>query len=311
MEQGAWGFALSRKGKRYLLLAAVAAVAASVALGGERLFASALRGYLALNGVHSRHLHKGAATIYFLEGGREHPRTVILLHGVGGNALTSWFRLLPVLSRKYHVIAPDLFFANLSDLVGSGYDVRSETALLDLLMTEEGIGRAALVGLSFGAWPALRTAEDRPDRVERLVLVSPLDGAANEVMSRLDLDPADPGRDFYYRIFDSPPPVPSLFLRSHWDRTSAVFRALPSFRAQLDAEGRHLDRSLGRVRCPVLILHGADDRIIPAERFKALAAAIPGGREEAVGGSGHALVWDQPDRLREAVEAFLAQGGAS
>ncbi|MEF2231513.1 MAG: alpha/beta fold hydrolase [Pseudodesulfovibrio sp.] len=303
-------FALSRHGKRYLLLAAIAALAA-VALGGERFFDSALRGYLAMKGVHSRYLRKGATTIYFLEGGREHPRTVILLHGVGGKALTSWFRLLPSLAEKYHVIAPDLFFANLPDLVGSGYDVRSETSLLDLLMTGEKIGRAALVGLSFGAWPALRTAVDRPDRVERLVLVSPLDGAANEVLSLLDLDPADPGRDFYYRIFDSPPPVPPLFLHSHWDRTSAVFRALPSFRTQLEAEGRYLDRSLGRVRCPVLVLHGANDLIISAARFEAMVAAIPGGRGEAVAGSGHALVWDRADRLREAVEAFLDQGDAS
>lgn len=294
--------------KKFLPCIALVLIGVVIAVRGEQIFNAALRGYLALNGVQARFLHQGASKIFYFEGGEGNPETVILLHGVGGNALTSWFQLLPELAKKYHVIAPDMFFANLPDLVNSGYHVRSEEHLVKLMMDAKKPQRATLVGLSFGAWPALQTAIDFPHRVERLVLISPLDGTANTIVNNLDLDKTDAGRDFYHRIFASPPPVPSPFLWSHWDRTSRVFEALPSFRTQLEIEGRQLNSALSRVKCPVLVLHGQEDRIIPAERFRFMAGQIAKSSLISLEGSGHAVVWDQPEALLDSIESFLAEG---
>ena len=294
--------------KKFFVLVALAAVATGL-FQGEWIFNQILRSYLALNGVHARTLEKGGARIFYFEGGDEHPRSVILLHGVGGNSLSSWFQLLPELVDKYHVIAPDLFFANLADLVDSGYHVRSEEVLVEMVMDAAKVDTAALVGLSFGAWPALQLAMDRPDRVEKLVLVSPLDGSANAILDDLDLDDDNLGKDFYSRIFEIPPPVPNIFLWNHWDRATKVFKALPFFRQQLDVEGRLIDQGLRKVQCPSLVIHGDRDRIIPVERFRSLAAGMSDGRVLSLETCGHAVVWDQPGQLANAIEAFLGKKG--
>lgn len=296
---------VSRRERKWLLVFAALVVAAVVIANGEWLFNAALRSYLAMRGVHTRYLQRGQTTICYLEGGEENAEALILLHGVGGNALSSWLSILPSLADSYHVIAPDLFFANLPDLVGSGYHVRAEEALVEIVMEEEKLGRVSLIGLSFGAWPAVQTAADRPERVNKLVLVSPIGGTADTIMGSLSLDPECPGRDFYYRIFESPPPIPAPFLRKQWDRTSALFAALPSFSGQLVVEGRSLDRLLRKVHSPTLVVRGANDRIIPEDSFQGLVRAIPRCREVVIPSSGHAVVWDQPRQLEEVIRDFL------
>lgn len=287
------------------ILLAVLLFSGVVALQGEQMFNAALKGYLSLNGISTRFVHKNGATVFFFEGGKENAETVILLHGVGGNALTSWFQLLPELSEKYHVVAPDMFFANLPDLVDSGYHISSEKALVELLYDQLNISKASLVGLSFGAWPALQMASDYPGKVGGVVLISPLGAEANRIIAGLQLDPKSPGKDFYYRIFETPPPVPGMFLTSHWERTSRVFAALPRFKNQLDIEGQKLKSVYSKVECPVITIHGKEDRVIPRQHFERLGASFGKGSVLGLEQSGHAVVWDQPDQLALAVESFL------
>ncbi|BDQ38443.1 hypothetical protein SYK_28030 [Pseudodesulfovibrio nedwellii] len=293
--------------RKLILCALLIILGAVVVFQGENLFQEGLKGYLALNGVSSRFIHKNESTVFIFEGGKENLETVILLHGVGGNALTSWFQLLPELAKNYHVVAPDMFFANLPDLVNSGYHINFERQLVELLFEDLKISKASLVGLSFGAWPALQMATGSPERVKDLVLISPLDGSANKIVAGLDLNKENPGKDFYYRIFKTPPPVPNLFLQSHWDRTSRVFAALPRFQVQLDLEGRKLNAALSNIKCPVLIVYGQEDRVIPREHFDDMEANIEGSLLRGLERSGHAVVWDQPEQLALAVDSFLAR----
>lgn len=295
--------------KKTICITLLLVIGAVVVFQGENLFNATLRGYLGLHGIEARTLHQGPTTVFFYEGGREHDQTVILLHGVGGNGLTSWFQLMPELVKKYHVIAPDMFFANLPDLINSGYHVSYERNLVNFLYDRLELSKATLVGLSFGAWPALMVAEESPARVEGVVLVSPLSGDANAIVAGLDLDKDNPGKDFYYRIFENPPPVPGLFLTPHWERTTDVFEALPHFRSQLETEGRKLDKALAEIQCPVLVIHGQEDRIIPRVQFDRLAVGVASGTLLGLERSGHAVVWDQPDALADAVESFLQKVG--
>jgi pimeloyl-ACP methyl ester carboxylesterase len=63
---------------------------------------------------------------------------------------------------------------------------------------------------------------------------------------------------------------------------------------------------LPRIACPTLVLAAAEDRIMPLEEARALAAAIRGARLEVIEGSGHVLVVEQPDRFVRECLAFLA-----
>jgi pimeloyl-ACP methyl ester carboxylesterase len=297
--------------KRVVLLA-VALLAVSLLWKGELVFNAILRGWLAVNGVHSEVASPGGgATVFWFEGGRENEQSVILLHGVGGNALSSWFRLLPSLAGRYHVIAPDLFFANMPDLVGSDYNIKSEKALLKFLIYHLDLKHVTILGLSFGAWPAMQAAADLPDVVDGVILVSPFGPDGAGIVEGLRLDAGNPGKDFYYRIFETPPPVPGMFLSTHWERTSRVFEALPKFSGQLKRQGAELARDMKRIACPVLILAGDHDRVLPRQQFDALSEALPRSEVHVLENCGHAVVWDRPGALESEVKAFLqkVEGG--
>ena len=64
--------------------------------------------------------------------------------------------------------------------------------------------------------------------------------------------------------------------------------------------------ALGAVRCPTLVVHGADDPI-PLASSEAVAAAIPGARLAVLAGAGHVPYVEQPDALWAAVLPFLRE----
>ena len=264
---------------------------------------------MSFSGIESRYVQNSRAKIFLFEGGRESKKTVLFLHGVGGASLTSWFLLLPELAQKYHVVAPDMFFANLPDLVGSGYHIRSEDLLVETVVENLPVDKVTIVGLSFGAWPALQMAINHPEKVERLVLISPLGMAAAEVLDGLHFSSANVGKEFYYSIFKHPPPVPGLFLEEHWNRTAKLLNALSVFKPQLVFEGKQLKRGIAKVQCPVLIVHGDEDRIIPKSQFVELAEGLPNCVIAELDDCGHAVVWDQPERLRVLLEDFVSRDG--
>jgi pimeloyl-ACP methyl ester carboxylesterase len=97
-------------------------------------------------------------------------RDVVMLHGLGAD-LSFWFLgVLPALARSFAVTAYDLRGHGRSDMPESGYTTadmaRDLGGLLDLL----GIGRADLVGHSFGGAVVLQFAAQAPERVRSLVL---------------------------------------------------------------------------------------------------------------------------------------------
>ena len=61
--------------------------------------------------------------------------------------------------------------------------------------------------------------------------------------------------------------------------------------------------TLGRV--PVVVITGEDDRLIPAAKAAALAAAIPGARLVRVPGTGHAVILEQPDAVTSEIAGLV------
>ncbi|PRY61487.1 pimeloyl-ACP methyl ester carboxylesterase [Knoellia remsis] len=94
---------------------------------------------------------------------------VVLLHaGVADRGM--WAPLLPALSARRRVVAPDLRGFGDTPLVAGEYSEADDVLrLLDVL----GIGQATLVGASLGGRVALEIASRHPDRVRSLALVCP------------------------------------------------------------------------------------------------------------------------------------------
>jgi pimeloyl-ACP methyl ester carboxylesterase len=110
----------------------------------------------------------GGIRINFVEGGRG--KTLVLLHGYPQTSY-EWYKVLPELSRHYHVIAPDLRGAGGSDAPATGYDKKTMAADIHGLLVKLGRDHdIRLVGHDFGTMVAYAYAAAHPQDVTKLVL---------------------------------------------------------------------------------------------------------------------------------------------
>lgn len=70
---------------------------------------------------------------------------------------------------------------------------------------------------------------------------------------------------------------------------------------------------LAQVRCPTLVLHCRDDRRVPFDEGRLLAAQIPGATLVSIDSSNHLLLEDEPGwaHARLAIEQFLPSAGST
>lgn len=121
--------------------------------------------------VKERRLSLAGVSTASLEGGEGPP--LVLLHGPGESSLW-WMRVVPELVRTHRVIVPDLPGHGASEIVANTLDTDSVLAWLDELIAERCGTPPTVVGHLLGGAIATRFASDRPDRLERLVLVDAL-----------------------------------------------------------------------------------------------------------------------------------------
>lgn len=208
--------------------------------------------------------------------------SVVFLHGLGGSPL-SWEAQTAALPPHLLAAAPWLYGMR-PGRSGQGETFTLEAAARHLARTvelEHG-GHAALVGHSLGAMVALQCALDRPEIVDRLVLIA---GQANPSRSALR--------------------VQNVLLRFiPQERLGSVSKArLRAIAAEVGkaALGAHLPEILA----PTLVMVGSKDRVnIPAAHT--LADGIPGGQLEVVPDGGHLVMRDQPEVVNRLLYDFLA-----
>ena len=188
-----------------------------------------------------------------------------------------------------------------------------------------GIDKANLAGMSLGGYIAQMLAVARPERVASLTLIAsePLgwDGAALPHISQafLDhfgtlgsLDWSDRGAvaDFLIEserlCAGTGAPFDEDRERARVERVMSRTDSLPSMfnhgalAACEDWTGRF--REIG---CPVLIVHGAEDPILPVENGKAIAAGIPGASLVVFPGIGHEIPLPAIPEIAERIAAHV------
>src|SRR5690349_4114087 len=96
---------------------------------------------------------------------------LLLIHGMAGSSAT-WQAILPQLSKKYRVIAPDLLGHGESAKPRGDYSLGAFAVWLRDLLDELEISRVTIVGQSLGGGVAMQFVYQHPDRCERLILIS-------------------------------------------------------------------------------------------------------------------------------------------
>jgi pimeloyl-ACP methyl ester carboxylesterase len=118
--------------------------------------------------IESRFGEVDGIKIHYLTAG--HGPAVILLHGYTQTS-RMWRPLIPKLSGKFTVIAPDLPGIGDSEIPKNGLDMKTSAIRIHTLMKSLGISKARVVGHDIGLMVAYAYAAQFPSDVEKLVVM--------------------------------------------------------------------------------------------------------------------------------------------
>ncbi|MGE0736529.1 MAG: alpha/beta fold hydrolase [Alphaproteobacteria bacterium] len=241
------------------------------------------------------------------------PRTVVFLHGIGGNR-HSFDDQLPYFASGWRAVAWDmpgygdsrhtgpLSFALLADALA---------ALVDKLKAP----RVAVVGHSLGGMIAQEFAARYPNRLSALVLfaTSAAFGGKDDTfknqflaarLAPLDrgLTPADFAADVVGPMFGD---ATSAEIKARAVASMAAIKP-DAYRAAVNCIVTFDRRAeLKNIKCPTLVLAAERDPLAPPKSMQRMAADIPGARFETLPGVGHLANFEAPSLFNATVRTFL------
>jgi pimeloyl-ACP methyl ester carboxylesterase len=273
-------------------------------------------------GLEERLAEVRAVRMRYFVGGDGPP--LVLVHGLGG-AASNWNELVPALARRHRLLVPDLPGHGGSSALPAVSGLGAFADRVALVAAREGMLPAAVVGHSLGGAIALRWTLRRPRDVAALVLAASAGLSIGNVWGRQ-----------LFSIFSTVRPGRLAAHRRSWVARSPLLRRLvfgvvsvadplaltnDAVEGFLAAQLLHTDiegawqalqgddprEELDGVRCPALVLWGADDAQLPLDdafeytrRLRARLRVIPG--------CGHLLIGERADACDRAIEDFLGNG---
>jgi pimeloyl-ACP methyl ester carboxylesterase/DNA-binding CsgD family transcriptional regulator len=233
-----------------------------------------------------------------------------------------WRHWLDALSTRHTIIRYDERGCGLSDWEVGELSLEWWVADLEAVVDSAGLDRFVLLGISQGAAIAVDYAAAHPERVSDLVLYGGyargrrLRGQREDERALSAAIQAGWTRDdpTFRRLFSMlflPHGTPEQMawyeelLRTSTTRDTAV--RLFEARGGLDVRER-----APAVRARTLVLHARDDRVVPVEEGRLLAALIPDSRLILLESSNHILLADEPawDYFVSELDAFLGSAPA-
>ena len=271
---------------------------------------------------YSRFAEVDGVRVHYQEAGQSDAPPMILIHGFASSNLVWSKVLLELAADGFRVIAPDLLGYGYSGKPRElDYTIASQSRMIVGLLQQLRIGRAVIVGSSYGGAVAATIALDHPELVEKLVLVGAVTNNA-------------PTRYMLMRLFSSPiigDLISPLLLGSRrllrarmkrvYDRHSWVLdeRRVNARYLPLKTRGTHraiirtvrrwdaerVSRDAHLITLPTLVLWGDADREVPLENGERLKEKLPNSRLIVFRECGHLPHEEYPEAFTRVVTEFL------
>jgi len=261
----------------------------------------------------SLHLEANGIRLRVLRWPADRP-PLLIVHGIT-NSARGWSFVCEQLSDEHDVFAVDLRGHGESDKPEHGYNAADYSKDLAGAIDALGIVPTAVLGHSLGARASARLAADRPELVERLILVDP--PSEHRYPAQVLDDMA-----VFRRAVDATRERGAAAVREqypHWTDAQVSARVeghvQMSDRVMIDRVERYdpgtIFDDLPRIACPTLFLYGDVDHkgprpgIVKHQTAERALAALKDGRLAFVANTGHMLPWDDLPGFMAPVREFL------
>ncbi|XP_030528357.1 uncharacterized hydrolase YugF-like isoform X2 [Rhodamnia argentea] len=245
---------------------------------------------------------------------------LLLLHGLGANAMWQWNEFISPFVARFNVYVPDLLF------FGNSYTARPErTELFQAqcvagVLEAQGVWKTNVVGISYGGFVAYSLAAQFPEMVEKLVLC-----CAGVCMEEKDMeDGEDRGRGLEFSVTadarEDEGDVQGCLSQASEENAHLHCAGLYQFDYQVMWK-EHLQERTGLVYAlykdrkmsdlptitqPALIIWGEYDKVFPLELGHRLKRHLDeDGRLVVIKDCGHAINKEKPKEMYKHIEAFL------
>jgi pimeloyl-ACP methyl ester carboxylesterase len=233
---------------------------------------------------------------------------LVLIHGYPLDH-SIWDEVAQLLEGDFDVITPDLRGFGESGVIEADHSIIGYASDIAGLLEHFKVRKAVLVGHSMGGYVALAFAREFPERVSGLGLVSSQSlsdtperkqgryATAKQVLAEgvrtvaEEMTPklsADAGVQAYVRALISK------------QQPLAIASALEAMADRPDSTD-----ILKAFRFPVLIVHGADDALIPVERGRSMKLDLPSAHYVELPTLGHMPMMEDERAMADAIRFFL------
>lgn len=252
--------------------------------------------------------------LFVEQAGRGQP--LLLIHGFPLNH-EMWRPQIEILAGNSRVIAPDLRGHGQSPPTPGPYSMDMLADDCATVLEKLGVQQpVAVCGLSMGGYVSFALFRRHPQMVAGLILVATRSGADTEEAKKNRENAAEKVRtEGIEPVIEGMLPI--VMSSKTYQEQADLVQQVEGIMAQTSPDGMRsalmgmksrLDSTptLEMINVPTLILHGAEDQIIPVSEAEAMHAAIHGSQLKIIADAGHLPNLEQPLLFNQAVEDFLS-----
>ncbi len=249
-----------------------------------------------------------------IEAGLAHEQSMILIHGAGDEGSSTWYPVLPLLAKYYHVICFDLPGFGTASKDSSLYNPKNYAKLIKWIKEKYAKGPVLLMGHSMGGALSLYYAGTYPEDIRFLILADAagiLHRAAftknftrtkgRKMVPEVLRQPLEKQLDRVGELIDST--VENLEKENASEKINTllgesllrnlVFGKKAGAIAALAAADKDFSGVIEKVKAPALIIWGEKDEVAPLRTGKLLAYKLKNSSFRIIKGVGHVPMIEQ------------------
>ncbi|APJ04398.1 alpha/beta fold hydrolase [Silvanigrella aquatica] len=276
----------------------------------DRTLSACFKKYLNLSGFQSKKISTKFGQIHYYDSDpKSNLKPLIFIHGLGSSG-QSWWILGKMLANKRRILIPDLFhmsgFSEPNNPIMDFFEHGESLVEFIKAITNDSVD---ICGLSLGGWLSLHLSIHYPEIINKLILMNPAGLKINPFALRDTLTYLS-WRKFqklYPGILKAFPYTGFPFLSETAKRS--LFRNLKDERVKdllkTTQEKYFIDSNLKKIRCPVLLLWGKEDKLLSRQIAINLNKNINNITAKWVEGCAHVLCLEAPATCFHEINKFL------